>query len=137
MPSLHDIMARPAVGLLMNHFGEPDIEPGSPFAIYRSPQVGKAELFLKRPSVSQLSVQPLFDPETGETCHRERRDLFEEASTFIAAGIVGPERGAKVKLPDGEWVVDVGESTWDGLLVKLALARRILVGQQEMRRADV
>lgn len=122
--------------LLRAAMGESDIDALTPYAVYRSPRPGSEDLRLDRPTVSLRRVQVQYDSETGETVHRERRDLFEDANVFVAAGVLGVERGAVVTLPDGAWTVDPSESEW-GLRVKLALARKCLAGMQEMRRADV
>src|SRR6185503_14747341 len=108
MSYLDYVTATAGTPLLRAALGEPD----EGHAIYKSPQPGVNDIVLDRPTVTMLTLQPHFDPRTGETTHRERRDLFIDRETLAAGGVHELEDRGRVNLPDGEWAIDVTESNW-------------------------
>lgn len=136
MPSLHDIMAKPAVAALVSQFGERG--PDGDFLKLKywlpSHPEGMEPLEFRGitgpvKSVIQLTVD-------GES-RLETKVWHIERSLLDAAGILHPQRNARAEDADGRWSIDVSACVWEASFVTLALARAPRTAGNELRSASV
>lgn len=132
MPSLHDIMAKPAVSALVSQFGErgPD---GGFLKLKYWPTGRTAEQPLEfEGSVSQIRNVTRLTMEGEE--RQETRTWLIPREVMDAAGVLHPQRKAVAEDGDGQWNIDADECKWDGSFVTLGLTRTPRTSGNELRR---
>lgn len=133
MPSIHDMLAADAVGMLVEHFGERSASGALANLTYWPPDKRDGE-GVGLPGIASPVRSAQEYSESG-VVRKETKTWLIERRRLDAVGVMHPQRRALARDGDGDWSIDVDNCVWDANLVTLALVREPRTAGNELRRA--